>query len=102
MYTPARREGFLPASWFLYQLCGSIVAAADFCVTYNFPRLAETHRLACYLADQLVALGVRIAFPVETNHVFIDPSPIGIEIEELSRRALEELQIRISGSCTSK
>ncbi|KNZ58756.1 threonine aldolase [Puccinia sorghi] len=57
--------------------CGSIVAAADYCVTYNFPRLAETHRLARHLADRLVELGVRIAFPVETNHVFIDPSPIG-------------------------
>lgn len=78
--------------------CGSIVAAADYCVTYNFPRLAETHRLARHLADRLVELGVRIAFPVETNHVFIDPSPIGIEIDELCRRALEEHQIRLSGA----
>ncbi|WAQ83909.1 hypothetical protein PtA15_4A359 [Puccinia triticina] len=78
--------------------CGSIVAAADFCVTYNFPRLAETHRLARHLADELAKLGVRIAFPVETNHVFIDPSPIGIEIDELSRRALEELEIRLTGA----
>ncbi|POW21449.1 hypothetical protein PSHT_02370 [Puccinia striiformis] len=78
--------------------CGSIVAAADYCVTYNFPRLAETHRLARHLADRLVALGVRIAFPVETNHVFIDPSPIGIDIDELCRRALEELKIRIGGA----
>ncbi|PLW14968.1 hypothetical protein PCANC_17046 [Puccinia coronata f. sp. avenae] len=78
--------------------CGAIVAAADYCVTYNFPRLAETHRLARHLADRLVALGVRIAFPVETNHVFIDPSPIGIDIDELCRRALEELQIRLSGA----
>jgi len=78
--------------------CGSIVAAADYCVTYNFPRLAETHRLARHLADRLVQLGVRIAFPVETNHVFIDPSPIGIEIDELCSRALEELQIRLSGA----
>lgn len=78
--------------------CGSIVAAADYCVIYNFPRLAETHRLARHLADGLAALGVRIPVPVETNHVFIDPSPIGIHINALCRKAEEEKQIRLSGS----
>ncbi|MBW0496688.1 hypothetical protein O181_036403 [Austropuccinia psidii MF-1] len=77
--------------------CGSIVAAADYCLVHHFPRLAETHHLAKCLGNRLIQLGVKITIPIETNHVFIDPSPIGINIKELCARA-ESLNIRIGGS----
>jgi hypothetical protein len=34
-------------------------------------------------------LGVRIIAPVETNMVFIDPTPLGFDLAELQERALE-------------
>lgn len=42
-------------------------------------------------------MGVRIILPVETNHVFIDPSPLGVDIWALCDRA-QEIGIRMSGS----
>ncbi|KAH9818038.1 pyridoxal phosphate-dependent transferase [Melampsora americana] len=77
--------------------CGSIVSAADYCLIHHFPILSKTHQLAQFLANELIKLGVKITVPVETNHVFIDPSPIGIDLNQLILRA-QSKKIRLGGS----
>ncbi|EGG01125.1 uncharacterized protein MELLADRAFT_50198 [Melampsora larici-populina 98AG31] len=77
--------------------CGSIVSAADYCIINNFPTLSKTHELAQFLSNELIKLGVKIPVPVETNHVFIDPSSIGIDLNQLILRA-QSKKIRLGGS----
>ncbi|CAH7690616.1 pyridoxal phosphate-dependent transferase [Phakopsora pachyrhizi] len=97
------RDLIKKANWFRKMFgggirqCGSIVAAADYCLINNFPRLKDTHRMARYMAEELEKIGVKVIIPVETNHVFIDTNPIGISSDELSKRA-EEVNIRLGCS----
>lgn len=77
--------------------CGSIVSAADYCLINNFPTLSKTHQLAQFLSHELIKLGMKLPVAVETNHVFIDPSSIGIDLNQLILRA-QSKNIRLGGS----
>ena len=63
--------------------CGSLSLAASYSLTHHLPLLSSTHTLATHLATSLAALGVRILLPVETNMLWLDPTPLGFTIDEL-------------------
>ena len=65
---------------------GPMAAAADYAITHHFPRLTETHAMARRMGDALTELGCGILFPVDTNMVWFDVTPIGIDIKELNAR----------------
>lgn len=66
---------------------GGLAAAANYVLDHHFPKLAGTHALATSLATRLSAEGVRIVLPVETNMLWIDPTPLGFTIYQLAARA---------------
>jgi hypothetical protein len=67
---------------------GGLAAAANYALDRHFPLFPQVHALARKLAEALHRLGVRILVPVETNMVFIDPSPLGFDVWELDARAM--------------
>jgi threonine aldolase len=68
---------------------GGIAAAADYALTRTLPMLPRVHSLAAHLASSLQELGVSLLCPTETNMVWIDTTPLGFGVAELTRRALE-------------
>jgi threonine aldolase len=70
---------------------GMLAAAGVYALAHNVTRLAEDHANARKLGEMLANLqGVRIMNPeVETNIVFIDPSPSGHKSKEIVAALLE-------------
>jgi threonine aldolase len=70
---------------------GFYAEAAHFALTQQFDRLAEDHRLTKLLAAKLAELPELCVEPetVETNMIFIDMSPIGLDANEVETRCLD-------------
>lgn len=67
--------------------CGSLAAAAEWCIDEVFPQLPRVHSLAARLADGFARLGARLLLPAETNMVFLDTTPLGYPLSDLSKAA---------------
>ncbi|WVQ85408.1 hypothetical protein IAT38_007573 [Cryptococcus sp. DSM 104549] len=65
---------------------GGIAASADYAITHHFPRLVGTHKLAKRLEEGLRGLGCDILAPVDTNMVFFQPKPIGLQLDAVMAR----------------
>ncbi|GLB36400.1 putative threonine aldolase [Lyophyllum shimeji] len=66
---------------------GILAAAAAYALTHNFPQLERVHALAQKLEAGLERIGVEITSRAETCMVFYDPSPIGVNYDEIAERA---------------
>ncbi|KAG6891408.1 hypothetical protein C0992_007187 [Termitomyces sp. T32_za158] len=66
---------------------GILAASAAYALTHNFPRLERVHILTKKLEAGLEAIGAEITSRAETCMVFYDPSPIGLDYNEIAERA---------------
>jgi len=66
---------------------GVLVGAAAYAVTNNFPLLPRVHALTKELEVGLREIGCNILSPAETCMVFFDPTPLGVDYDELILRA---------------
>lgn len=69
---------------------GVAAAGCSHALDHHVDRLADDHANAARLADGLEAAGHVVQRPVETNMVWIDPSPTGRGAAELAGRFLED------------
>ncbi|EJT97948.1 threonine aldolase [Dacryopinax primogenitus] len=87
------REFISRARWFRkmfgggWRQSGYLAAAAAYALTHNFPLLSGTHALARKLEAGLRDIGVGILCS-GTNMVFFDARSIGVNYDELVKRAL--------------
>ncbi|KAF9647483.1 hypothetical protein BDM02DRAFT_3145765 [Thelephora ganbajun] len=65
---------------------GLLVGCAAYALNHNFPKLPRVHALAHKLEVGLRELGAQIT-SAGTCMVFFDPTPLGIEYDEISERA---------------
>lgn len=85
------KEFIARAKWFRkmfgggWRQSGSLAAQADYALSHHFPRLAGTHALARRLAEGLKEAGCDIVAPTDTNMVFFDPTPAGLELEQIAQ-----------------
>ncbi|KAL0950878.1 hypothetical protein HGRIS_007637 [Hohenbuehelia grisea] len=68
---------------------GILAASAAYALTYNFPLLPKVHALAKKLENGLEEIGARILSRAETCMIFYDPSPLGLDYEEIGQRGSE-------------
>ncbi|KAG6902798.1 hypothetical protein C0995_011285 [Termitomyces sp. Mi166 len=66
---------------------GILAASAAYALTQNFPQLERVHTLSKKLEAGLEAIGAEITSRAETCMVFYDPSPIGLNYNEIAERA---------------
>jgi len=66
---------------------GFLAGAAAYALTYNFPQLDRVHALAKKLQAGLESIGADVTSKAETCMVFYDPSPIGVDYNEIAKRA---------------
>lgn len=78
--------------------CGGIVAAARVAIEEHFPKLKATHELAKWMGKELEEMGVVMMNDVETNMLWIDPSPLGFSNAALKER-LEQLDPPVKSGC---
>ncbi|KAI7869159.1 pyridoxal phosphate-dependent transferase [Spinellus fusiger] len=69
-----------------WRQAGMLAAAAEHCINTVVKTMPETHALASYLAQSLVALGIVLTVPCQTNMVFADLESVGLTVKELSDR----------------
>ncbi|BGP17744.1 hypothetical protein JCM10213v2_005786 [Rhodosporidiobolus nylandii] len=74
---------------------GSLALAASHCLDTVLPQLRRTHSLATRLACALVEEGIALDLPVETNMLWIDPTPAGFSVAELAQRVWEKKGVRL-------
>lgn len=80
-----------------WRQAGFMAVAAKHGIEHIVPTMKETHQLAKYMADQLVAMGIDLQIPVHTNMVFIDTTRANIEIQRDLIPALAERNIKMGG-----
>lgn len=80
-----------------WRQAGPLAAVAKYCIDTVVPTMPATHRLARYLADELVRLGVDLQVPVHTNMVLIDTKNVGLDIQRDLQPALLRKNIKIGG-----
>ncbi|KAG6911757.1 hypothetical protein DXG01_000003 [Tephrocybe rancida] len=66
---------------------GILAASAAYALTHNFPQLERVHALTKKLEAGLKAIGADITSGAETCMVFYDPSPLGLDYNEIAERA---------------
>ncbi|KAF5356333.1 hypothetical protein D9756_004250 [Leucocoprinus leucothites] len=66
---------------------GLLAASAAFALTHNFPQLVRVHALAKRLETGLEEIGAIILSKAETCMLFYDPTPLGINFDEIADRA---------------
>ncbi|KAI8377119.1 pyridoxal phosphate-dependent transferase [Choanephora cucurbitarum] len=76
---------------------GFLAVAAQYGIDRIVPTMKETHKLAKYLADELVSMGIDLQVPTHTNMVFIDTTRVGLQIERDLIPALAERNIKMGG-----
>ncbi|KAI8977460.1 pyridoxal phosphate-dependent transferase [Mycotypha africana] len=80
-----------------WRQAGFMAAAAKHAIDTVVPTMRDTHKLAKYLAEQLVSMGVDLQIPTHTNMVFIDTTRLGLQIEKDLIPALAERNIKMGG-----
>lgn len=80
-----------------WRQAGFMAVAAKYGIDHIVPTMKETHKLAKYLADELVSMGIDLQIPCHTSMVFIDTTRAGLEIEKDLIPALAERNIKIGG-----
>ncbi|KAI7897985.1 pyridoxal phosphate-dependent transferase [Cokeromyces recurvatus] len=80
-----------------WRQAGFMAVAAKYAIDNIVPTMKETHKLAKYLADEFVAMGIDLQIPTHTNMVFIDTTRVGLEIERDLIPALAERNIQLGG-----
>ncbi|CEG79090.1 Putative Threonine aldolase [Rhizopus microsporus] len=80
-----------------WRQAGFMAVAAKHGIEHIVPTMKETHQLAKYMADQLVAMGIDLQVPVHTNMVFIDTTRANVEIQRDLIPALAERNIKMGG-----
>ncbi|KAF9451788.1 threonine aldolase [Macrolepiota fuliginosa MF-IS2] len=87
------KEFITRARWFRKILGGGmrqtgiLAACAAYALTFNFPQLPRVHALTKKLEVGLEELGAIILSGAETCMLFYDPTPLGINFEEIGERA---------------
>jgi threonine aldolase len=67
-----------------WRQAGVLASAALYALDHHWDRLAEDHEVACYLRDQLVALGFEEDILTQTNQVWLSSKQLGVTFTELS------------------
>ncbi|KAI9480701.1 MAG: pyridoxal phosphate-dependent transferase [Benjaminiella poitrasii] len=80
-----------------WRQAGFMAVAAKYSIENIVPTMKETHKLAKYLADEFVAMGIDLQIPTHTSMVFIDTTRVGLEIERDLIPALAERNIKLGG-----
>jgi threonine aldolase len=83
-----------------WRQAGCMAAAAKYSIENIVPTMKETHRLAKYLADSLVSLGIDLQLPVHTSMVFIDTTRAGLDVQRDLIPALAARNIKMGGMGT--
>lgn len=87
------KEFITKARWFRKILGGGmrqtgiLAASAAFALTHNFPQLPRVHALAKRLEAGLEEIGAIILSRAETCMLFYDPTPLGLNFDEIAERA---------------
>ncbi|KAG6845651.1 hypothetical protein H0H87_005858 [Tephrocybe sp. NHM501043] len=66
---------------------GVLAASAAYALTHNFPQLERVHALTKKLEAGLKTIGADILSGAETCMLFYDPSPLGLDYNEIAERA---------------
>jgi len=66
---------------------GILTASAAYALSHNFSKLEKVHALAKKLEIGLESIGVDITSRAETCMVFYDPTPLGLDFNEIADRA---------------
>ncbi|KAL0088685.1 pyridoxal phosphate-dependent transferase [Phycomyces blakesleeanus] len=82
-----------------WRQAGFMAATAQYCIDNIVPTMPATHKLAKYMSESLVSLGISLQVPVHTNMVLIDTAPVGITIQDLMPSLLAK-NIKIGGMGT--
>lgn len=80
-----------------WRQAGFMAVAAQYGIDKIVPTMKETHKLAKYMADQLVAMGIDLQIPCHTSMVFIDTTRAGLQVERDIIPALAERNIKLGG-----
>ncbi|KAI9281915.1 pyridoxal phosphate-dependent transferase [Sporodiniella umbellata] len=80
-----------------WRQAGFMAVAAQYGIDHIWPTMKETHTLAKYLSNELVALGIDLQVPTHTNMIFIDTTRSGLEVERDLIPALAERNIKMGG-----
>jgi threonine aldolase len=80
-----------------WRQAGFMASAAKYGIENIVPTMKETHKLARYLADELVSMGIDLQVPTHTSMVFIDTTRVGLEVERDLIPALAERNIKLGG-----
>ncbi|RCH81673.1 Threonine aldolase [Rhizopus stolonifer] len=80
-----------------WRQAGFMAVAAKYGIDHIVPTMKETHKLAKYLADELVSMGIDLQIPTHTSMVFIDTTRVGLQVERDLIPALAERNIKIGG-----
>ncbi|KAG2200922.1 hypothetical protein INT47_003157 [Mucor saturninus] len=80
-----------------WRQAGFMAVAAQYGIDHIVPTMKETHKLAKYLADQLVAMGIDLQIPCHTSMVFIDTTRARLQVERDLIPALAERNIKLGG-----
>lgn len=83
-----------------WRQAGFMAVAAKYGIDNIVPTMKETHKLAKYMADQLVAMGIDLQIPCHTSMVFIDTARAGLRVERDLIPALAERNIKMGGMGT--
>ncbi|KAL9556699.1 hypothetical protein MBANPS3_001750 [Mucor bainieri] len=83
-----------------WRQAGFMAVAAQYGIDHIVPTMKETHKLAKYLANELVAMGIDLQIPTHTSMVFIDTKRVGIQVERDLIPALAERNIKMGGMGT--
>lgn len=83
-----------------WRQAGFMAVAAQYGIEKIVPTMKETHKLAKYLADQLVSIGIDLQIPCHTSMVFIDTTRAGLQVERDLIPALAERNIKLGGMGT--
>ncbi|KAF7726442.1 Threonine aldolase [Apophysomyces ossiformis] len=83
-----------------WRQAGFMAATAKYCIDNVVPTMPETHKLAKYMANELISLGIELQVPVHTNMVLIDTANVGLDVQNDLLPALLKRNIKIGGMGT--
>jgi threonine aldolase len=68
---------------------GMLAACSAYALSHHISLLPVVHQKARKLAERMHGLGITIKKPVDTCMVWFDPSPLGLNCEDIAERALK-------------
>jgi len=78
-----------------WRQAGILAQGALYALDHHWSRMKEDHENAAHLSIELVKLGFKLDFPVETNILFINSKDLGLDLSLVAKRLKEKRRIHI-------